>query len=266
MSADFVVHPDGTVDYPDTSGYTMSAEEFAAADTRQAWSQDEPQPYYEPHHYEPTYHEPPHDDWLRVLKLVSGITAGAVVIAAVIVLVTSLTKPVTLTNPSGYPTATATQTVTASALPTTATQTVTTIPAPTQTATAIPAPIDPEQQLRQIANSDHPFVSVRLADRWVPQLSSKRPGVVDQGIVWDNATTLREHLQLRERYHARLLWSGEWSTFSASNFWVTVAGSTFPTSAGALAWCTSQGFDRDHCFAKIVSTTHPVEGSTAYNR
>jgi len=258
MSADFVVHPDGTVDYPDTSGYTMSAEEFAAADTRQAWSQDEPQPYYEPHHYEPTYHEPPHDDWLRVLKLVSGITAGALVIAAVIVLVTSLTKPATPTNPSGYPTATATatQTVTASALPTTATQTV----------TAIPDPIDPEQQLRQIANGDRPFVSVRLADRWVPQLSAKRLGVVDQGIVWDNATTLREHLQLRERYHARLLWSGEWSTFSTSNFWVTVAGITFPTSAGTLAWCTSQGFDRDHCFAKIVSTTHPIEGSTAYNR
>ena len=129
-----------------------------------------------------------------------------------------------------------------------------------------PRPDRSQQQLRQIANGDRPFVSVRLADRWVPQLSSKRPGVVDQGIVWDNATTLREHLQLRERYHARLLWSGEWSTFSASNFWVTVAGSTFPTSAGALAWCTSQGFDRDHCFAKIVSTTHSVEGSTAYNR
>jgi len=74
---DFVVHPDGTVDYPDTGGYTMSAEDFAAADTRQAWSQaeppPEPQPYYEPHHYEPTYHEPPHYDWMRVLKLVIGI-------------------------------------------------------------------------------------------------------------------------------------------------------------------------------------------------
>ena len=125
--------------------------------------------------------------------------------------------------------------------------------------------MDPEEQLRQIANGDRPFVSVRLADRWVPQLSSKRPGVVDQGIVWDNATTLQEHLQLRERYHARLLWSGEWSTFSVPNFWVTVAGITFPTSAGALEWCTSQGFDRNHCFAKIVSTTYPVEGSTAYN-
>jgi hypothetical protein len=263
VSADFVVHPDGTVDYPDTGCYTMSAEEFAAADTRQAWSQAEPPPEPLPYYYyEPPHHEPPHHDWMRVLKLVSGITSGALVIAAVVVLVTSLTKPVTPTNPPGYAT---TQTVTASATPTTATQTVTALPAPTPTVTALPAPIDPEQQLRQIANGDRPFVSVRLADRWVPQLSSKRPGVVDQSIVWDNATTLREHLQLRERYHARLLWSGEWSTFSASNFWVTVAGYIFPTAADALAWCRVQGFDRGHCFAKVVSTTHPVEGSTAYN-
>ena len=177
-----------------------------------------------------------------MLKVVSGITAGALVIAAVIVLVTSLTKPVTPTNPSGYATATATQTV-----------------------TEIPAPIDPEQQLRQIANGDRPFVSVRLADRWVPQLSSKRPGVVDQGIVWDNATTLQEHLQLRQRYGARLLWSGDWSTFSAPDFWVTVADLTFFTSDGALAWCRGEGVDRNHCFAKLISTTHPVEGSTAYN-
>jgi serine/threonine protein kinase len=125
---------------------------------------------------------------------------------------------------------------------------------------------DPEAQLRSIASSDHSVVTAQLADRWVPQLSSKRPGVVDAGVVWDNAMTLQEHQQLRARYpNVRLLWSGDWSTFSASNFWVTVAGITFPNSAGALAWCKDQGFDRDHCAAKIVSTTHPVDGSTAYN-
>jgi hypothetical protein len=250
-------------DYPPTGSYTMGPEEFANADTQRAWSvPPQPQPYYD----ESPYQEPLHQDWAGVVKLVGGIVAAGVVIVAVIVLAISLTKPTPTTTVS------ATQTVTATPIPTqTVTalppQTVTAIPGPTQTVTALPAPPpDAEQQLRQIANGDRPFVSVRLADRWVPQLSSKRPGVHDQGIVWDNATTLREHLQLRERYHARLLWSGEWSTFSASNFWVTVAGITFPTSAGALAWCTSQGFDRDHCFAKIVSTTHPVEGSTAYNR
>ena len=76
---------------------------------------------------------------------------------------------------------------------------------------------------------------------------------------------LNEHLQLRQRYGARLLWSGDWSTFSAPNFWVTVADITFAAANGALQWCQSKGFDRDHCIAKIVSTTHPVEGSTAYN-
>jgi serine/threonine protein kinase len=131
---------------------------------------------------------------------------------------------------------------------------------------ATSAPQDPVLQLRQIASGDRSYVSAQLADRWVPQLSSKRPGVVDNGVVWDNAMTLREHQQLRQKYsNVRLLWSGDWSTFSASNFWVTVVGNTFPNSAGALAWCRSQGFDRDHCIAKIVSTTHPAEGSTAYN-
>jgi serine/threonine-protein kinase len=121
-------------------------------------------------------------------------------------------------------------------------------------------------RLRQIANGDRSFVYTQLADRWVPQLSSKRPGVVDNGVVWDNTMTLQEHLQLRQRYpNARLLWSGDWSTFSAPDFWVTVAGITFADSAGALAWCRTQGFDRDHCAAKIISTTHPVAGSTAYN-
>jgi serine/threonine protein kinase len=132
--------------------------------------------------------------------------------------------------------------------------------------TVTSAPQDPVQQLRQIANSDRSSVDAQLADRWVPQLSSKRPGVVDNGVVWDDAMTLREYIQLRQRYpNVRLLWSGDWSTFSGSDFWVTVAGITFPDAAGALQWCRGQGFDRDHCAAKIISTTHPVAGSTAYN-
>lgn len=132
------------------------------------------------------------------------------------------------------------------------------------------APADPEaasfQQLQQLASSDRPFVSAELADRWVPQLSAKRPGVVDDGVVWDNARTLQEHLQLRGQYPGvRLLWSGDWSTFSVPDFWVTVVGVVFPGSSGALEWCRSQGFDRDHCEAKVVSATRGPEGSTAYN-
>ena len=105
----------------------------------------------------------------------------------------------------------------------------------------------------------------QLADLWVPQLSSKRPGVVDQGLVWNNALTLQEHLQLRQQYGAKLVWSGDWSTFNGSDWWVTIVPLTFRSSDGALQWCTSQGIDRNHCFAKLVSTTHAISGSTALN-
>jgi hypothetical protein len=135
---------------------------------------------------------------------------------------------------------------------------------------APPATGDPESAsfdaLRAIANADRPFVTSQLADRWVAQLSSKKPGIVDDGVTWDNAATLREHLQLRLQYpEVRLLWSGDWSTFSEPDFWVTIAGVTFSDAGGALEWCTSHNLDRDHCYAKLVSTTHPVDDSTAYN-
>jgi hypothetical protein len=120
--------------------------------------------------------------------------------------------------------------------------------------------------LRALANADRPFVIGSLADRWVPQLSSKRPGLVADGITWDNAATLREHLQMRLQYpEVRLLWTGDWSTFSVPDFWVTIAGVVFPDADGALAWCRDHHLDHDHCYAKLVSTTHPVDGTTAFN-
>lgn len=144
--------------------------------------------------------------------------------------------------------------------------------ADSSTATGAARPVSGDDEsasfdaLRALANSDRPFVGGRLADRWVPQLSSKRPGLVADGKVWNNAETLREHLDLRLRYpEVRLLWSGDWSTFSAPDFWITIAGVTFTDSTGALSWCRSHGLDRDHCYAKLVSTTHPIDGSTAFN-
>ncbi len=83
--------------------------------------------------------------------------------------------------------------------------------------------------------------------------------------MWNNSLTLQEHLRLRAQYNAKLLWSGDWSTFNASNYWVTVVPLTFRSSDGALQWCTSRGFDRNHCFANLVSTTHGISGSTALN-
>jgi serine/threonine protein kinase len=133
---------------------------------------------------------------------------------------------------------------------------------------AAPA-LDPDaaslQQLQQLAAGDRAYVSAQLADRWIPQLSSKRPGIVDDGVVYNNTLTLQEHLRLRQQYNAKLLWSGDWSNYDASNFWVTVVPITFNDSSSALAWCTNQGFNSDHCYAEVVSTTSSGSGNTAHN-
>ncbi len=144
-------------------------------------------------------------------------------------------------------------------------------PPPTRTVTATPTP-DLEQQslarLQAMARDDRAFVSAVLADKWIPQISSKRVGLVAQGITWDNQAILNEHLRLRNSYQdVKLLWSGDWSTYDYPNFWVTVVGlwSTNDDPYDVLSWCTEQGFDRDNCIAKIVSTTHPIAGSTKLN-
>ncbi|MRH91666.1 hypothetical protein GFY24_30220 [Nocardia sp. SYP-A9097] len=120
-------------------------------------------------------------------------------------------------------------------------------------------------RLQTTADVDRVVVRRDLADRWVPQISSKRFGLVAEGITWNHVEILREHVRLRDRYpNVRLLWSGSWSTFSYANFWITIVGLAFPTPDGALRWCADNAFDADHCYAKLVSETRPVEGSTAY--
>ncbi|OBB57082.1 protein kinase [Mycobacterium sp. 852013-51886_SCH5428379] len=141
-------------------------------------------------------------------------------------------------------------------------------PPPPRTVTVTPNPDSSSlNQLRALANQDRPFVSEVLADRWAPQISSKRVGLEAEGTVWDNAQILDEHLRLRQMYpNAKLLWSGDWSVFDGDNFWVTVVGLQSPDYTDVLAWCRNQGFSRDNCIAKMVSTWRPVAGTTKFNR
>lgn len=203
-----------------------------------------------------------------VLPIVVAV-ASALLLGAIGVVIGILVSQRSVPGPSPEPTAAYLPPTTYTTPQPTWSETQTSSAAPTPSAaTSVPEDRNAAavERLQQIAASDRPFVGAVLADRWVPQLSSKRPGVVDDGVVWNNAMTLQEHLQLRQRYPGvRLLWSGDWSTFSGSDYWVTIVGLTFPDASGALAWCRSQNLDSDHCVAKTVSTTHPVEGSTAYN-
>lgn len=146
--------------------------------------------------------------------------------------------------------------------------------APTRTVTASPTPeVDAASlsQLRAIAGGDRAYVAAYLTDVWVPQISAKRDGLEADGVTWDNARILDQHLRMRQQYgakgyDAKLLWSGDWSTYDGRDFWVTIVAAPFAQADDALAWCSAQGFDRDNCAAKIVSTTRPVAGSTKYNK
>ncbi len=130
--------------------------------------------------------------------------------------------------------------------------------------------VDPEtaalQQLQQLANQDESYILANLADRWVPQLSTKQPGVHDDGIVYDNAAILQEHLRLRQQYDAKLLWSTDWSNYDKGGFWVTIGAFASSNPGGALQWCYDHNLDDDHCFAERVSKTHSGSGSTAHQR
>jgi len=121
------------------------------------------------------------------------------------------------------------------------------------------------QALRSQADSDRSFIMSKLNGHWLGQLSSKRAGLVADGKVWDDCAILDEFLALRLRFvDVRMLWSDEWSVFSSQGWWVTVAAATFPGPDDANAWCRQQGFDNEHCFAKLISTSAGSDGSTKY--
>jgi hypothetical protein len=97
-------------------------------------------------------------------------------------------------------------------------------------------------RLQRLADEDRSSVAVYLADRWIPQISSKRVGIVAKGITWDNQSILDEHLRLRNLYpDVKLLWSGDWSTYDGRIFWVTVVGLQSTDPDDVLGWCVQGG-------------------------
>lgn len=126
--------------------------------------------------------------------------------------------------------------------------------------------------LRTQADADRPFVRSSLADRWVAQLSSKRPGLVAPDVdglmvTWTPCEILQQHLRMRGQYpEVRLVWSDEWRTFDLAGWWVTVAGVTFPDADAANDWCDTRAIPVDECYAKVVSDSRDSQGSTKYRR
>ncbi|WP_018332010.1 hypothetical protein [Actinomycetospora chiangmaiensis] len=123
------------------------------------------------------------------------------------------------------------------------------------------ATADPHAQLQSLANADSAAVE-GFVGSWIPQLSSKRPGLVADGQTWDDAAILAEHQSLRSAHpEARVLWTGDFANYAGRNFWATVVGVPMPTAAAANAWCDRAGLDADHCYAVRLTHTGGPEGN-----
>ncbi|WP_228282531.1 flagellar basal body-associated FliL family protein [Brevibacterium atlanticum] len=134
-------------------------------------------------------------------------------------------------------------------------------PEPTETESKLPD--DPKKALKQLAATDGKAVTDDLDGKWVPQLSSKKVGLEAEGKTWKEQDILDEHEELREEYpRVRLVWSGDFSSFRESNFWVTVVGIGYSDPEDALSWCSSHGLGPDSCYAKQLNTSGGDEGTT----
>jgi hypothetical protein len=153
---------------------------------------------------------------------------------------------------------------------TSSTPTFTDTPDSTPTSTDRP-PADPEvaalEQLQVLKAQDAPAID-QVVGRWIPQLSSKhgtKPWTTDSeaNVVYDPVHILQEYQRLSQKIGAKLLWSGDWTTFDQPDEWVTVVATAFSDSASVLNWCRSVYRDADHCDAQIVSKTLGVNGTHA---
>ena len=128
------------------------------------------------------------------------------------------------------------------------------------------APTEAPGQLQALAGSDSATVE-GLVGSWVPQLSSKRPGLVADGQTWDAASILAEDQALRAAHpDVRLLWSGDFANYRGHDFWVSVVGDPMPTAAAANTWCDAQGFDADHCYAVRLTHSGGPAGNSVMRR
>lgn len=192
----------------------------------------------------------PRSPWLAIVAIVGVCVAVIVVVIAATMIVVRKSEPTVVSIASPAP-------VTSVSTVTTPIPVLVPVPAPraTVTASAPPQAVPPPQPvsscslLRNQANTDNSVTRVQVTGYWVPQLSSKQPGLVADGITWDCDSIWSEHVQLRLAYNANLMWSGDFPhTYGHDDYWVSYAAYTFDNAEGARQWCRDQNRDSDHCY------------------
>lgn len=121
-----------------------------------------------------------------------------------------------------------------------------------------------EEALQWQSKHDRPLIMGKYLGKWTPQLSSKKAGLVADGKTWTNRSILADFLKVRQANpDAALVFSDDWSVFDAGgSWWVVLSGELYGTAEEANAWCDTQGYDADHCYAKRMESSGPSTGTT----
>lgn len=137
-------------------------------------------------------------------------------------------------------------------------------PTPAPTTSPAPAPVTAAAQLQaEVATDSNTTES--LVGYWVPQLSSKKDGLVADGITYDDDAIWANFQRLKTAHSdAVLLRSDDYSSFSNPGFWVTVVAQPFGNPSAANAWCSQAAYGADDCFAKRLSHTDGPTGNTVH--
>ncbi len=203
----------------------------------------------------------------KIWWAVGGLGAVAVILAVVLVLVlvnrggnshklatvNSNTLPAreSTTVPESSETSPTTDAV-PSTIPATVPRTVAPQTAPPTTAATDDAESAAASSLSSIADSDQDAVE-SLVNSWVPQIDSKKVGLVADGKTWDNEAILQNYEDYTDEYdNVLLIRSSDFEDFEPG-YWVVVVGQPYDDADGALGWCTNEHIDRDHCYAKLIS-------------
>jgi hypothetical protein len=126
------------------------------------------------------------------------------------------------------------------------------------------APTSAVEQLQEQVTRDRPTVE-RLVGFWVPQVSSKARGTLADGRTYTDDDIVADHRTWVDRFSdAVLLRSGDYSSFSNPNYWVTVVAEPFSTPAEANAWCASANLGPSDCFAKLLSHGSGPAGASVH--
>lgn len=215
----------------------------------------QPQLLYAPQPYTPPPPQPRHRSQSNlVLPIVA--TAGVVALIAAGVVVFVLPRFQNSAQPG--PSTVATAPPSSSLAPTTTTETTTTTTVPTTTTPTAATAAD----LAQEVATDHNTAET-LVGQWVPQISSKKLGLVVNGVTFGYPEIAADFQSLKARFpQAILVNSDDYANFSGKDFWVTMDATTFGTADEANQWCDQQGFAQQDCYAsRLMHTGGPAGNS-----